>query len=298
MKKQLSDALDVCLKSLKDGETLEAVLARFPHLAAELRPLLEAAQAAWMLGQFDSPVGLVTRGRARVSSVHFRAGKPQAVRWILRPSWRVALTVLIVVAFLALSTNSAFAGAAQALPGDTLYPLKRVIENIQLVLTTDPSQRQVLQEEFNQHRVNETLALILSGRVEVVEFNGIVSSQTQNGWVVAGIPVNVSSLTLIDGAIRIGVEASVSGETQPDGSILAITIVAGDESDLQVTQIPEPIETNETAAIETDEAEATETAEAEATETAEATLRATKTPKPTRTPKPTNTHRPIKTPKP
>ncbi len=290
MKKQLSDALDICLQSLKDGESLDAVLARFPHLAAGLRPLLEAAQAAWMLGQFDSPVGLVTRGRARVSSVHFRAGKPQAVRWILRPSWRVALTVLIVVAFMALSTNSAFAGAAQALPGDTLYPLKRVIENIQLVLTTDPSQRQVLQEEFNQHRVDETFALILNGRVEVVEFNGIVSSQTQNGWVVAGIPVNISSLTLIDGAIRIGVEASVSGETQPDGSILAITIVAGDESDLQVTQIPEPIETNETAAIETDEAEATETAEA--------TLRATKTPKPTRTPKPTNTHRPIKTPKP
>ena len=40
MNNKLYDALEICLQEIENGATLENVVARFPDLAAELRPIL------------------------------------------------------------------------------------------------------------------------------------------------------------------------------------------------------------------------------------------------------------------
>ena len=42
----LYEALEICLKDLEKGADLESVLFRYPDLADELRPILEASAGA------------------------------------------------------------------------------------------------------------------------------------------------------------------------------------------------------------------------------------------------------------
>jgi hypothetical protein len=239
MNKQLSDALQVCLESLEHGGTLDSALSRYPRLAADLRPLLESAYAARTLrpdsGQAESlaavPRNTRTRGRSRVLAAAVRLRSSKISPWRMGFAQQVSFATLVVVIFVLLSGNGLLTASARSLPGDVLYPLKLTIENAQLQLTTSPDKHQQLQEEFKQRRLQETETLITAGRVEVVEFDGKVTAETADGWIIADIPVIVTSQTSISGVIVIGAEVEVTGQTETDGRVRATSMAVKDESE-------------------------------------------------------------------
>jgi hypothetical protein len=225
MNKKIYDALEDCLRAMEKGESLELALKRYPHLAVELNPLLEAARRARTLGAGDLPVSAVTRGQVRLLTRAADMRSARSPRFFRKPTWRYALISLVTVLVFVLGGNGLLIASAKSLPGDPLYSFKRSVEWTQLILLFDPARRQALQVAFSQRRVDETRSLITGSRVEPVEFDGVVASQTDDGWLVSGIPVVVTSQTQVDGNLQIGDKITVSGETSADGRVDATHLI-------------------------------------------------------------------------
>ena len=67
------DALDAAINAVQHGDSIDAVLARFPRHAPALRPLLETASAANPSRAYLSPTSRLTENFARVESALGRA---------------------------------------------------------------------------------------------------------------------------------------------------------------------------------------------------------------------------------
>jgi hypothetical protein len=247
MNKRLPDALEDCLKLMEQGESLASALAYHTELAAQLRPLLEAAMRARSGRQENLPATVLARSRARLlaRSEDLRQGKNRSL--VQRRFWRPAWTAFAVIAILVMSSNGLLIASAHSIPGDTLYPLKRSVESTQLQLVSDPAKKQKLEHTFSERRLDETKSLITRQRVESVEFTGVVSSQSQGEWLVSGIPVIVTAQTEIDKAIGIGDEVEVYGTTNAAGDVEAIRLSLDRDSDMEddhpglsPTQTPSP----------------------------------------------------------
>jgi hypothetical protein len=257
MNRKISDALENCLQRMEQGEPLDAVLSRYPQLAAQLRPLLETAVRARSAGVENLPLTALARQRSRglALAADLRRGKGRnPIRW---HSWRPALTVLSVIALLAMSSNGLLIASAHSIPGDTLYPLKRSVESTQLHLVSDPVEREALEHEFDERRVDETRSLLTDQRVEGVEFSGLVSSQSETEWLVSDIHVVVTAHTKIDANIVIGDMVDVHGATNHSGGVDAtrLTLVVNPgTNDIRVgtpTLTPTPNPTGESGLQET-----------------------------------------------
>lgn len=254
MNKIMLDALESCLQLMEKGEPLDSVLARYPRLQAQLRPLLEAAACARSARVESLSMTSLARQRARglALAADLRQGKTrQSFR---RYSWRPVMTVLSVIAILVMSSNGLLIASAHSIPGDSLYPLKRTVESTQLQLVSDPIERDALEHTFEQRRVEETRSLIADERVEEVEFNGLVSSQSESIWEVSGIKVVITPHTQIDAGIQVGDRVDVDGSTNSSGGMDAtrISLVNGPDDDTKPPQItPTPTSTGESSLQET-----------------------------------------------
>jgi hypothetical protein len=65
MNKKLIDALDACLQRMEHGEALDSVLAGYPQMAAQLRPLLITAVRARSANPESVPQTVLARSRSR-----------------------------------------------------------------------------------------------------------------------------------------------------------------------------------------------------------------------------------------
>lgn len=173
-----------CLAEIQSGQkSLDSVLSQYPHLEAELRPLLE--MALWLQGQkgrLASRPGFVSASRQRLISriqQESAAPAPQSllgkVDEFLRSlsrlfhRGRLAYSLIVGVLLLAIffSAGSGVALAAQSsIPGDALYPLKTTVENLQLATSTSEARSAQLHIAFAQRRLTEIQTLVLEGRYE------------------------------------------------------------------------------------------------------------------------------------
>ncbi len=127
--------------------------ARFLQMAAEMKPEKLPAQAVssglfWRLKKWIQP-------------------KPQLRKEGLK------MVNILVAALMAISVifggGAAAAYASQdALPGDTLYPVKEVVEQAELMVTTNPQTKAELHLEFAQERVAEIQTLVEEGRTDMI----------------------------------------------------------------------------------------------------------------------------------
>ena len=216
------DALEACLLAMRQGTALQAALGVYPELADELRPLLEAAQAADSLSVEGLPRLAVVRSRTRLLQ---RAAvlRPERKPRFSLPSLvaRPALSIAAVAMALMLGVGAVGAAGAQSLPGDSLYPAKLIAEDVLLQLASDPASRLRLEEAYLEQRAEEVRRLLALGRVQSVSFIGLVEEATVDGYLVAEIPVRVAPDTRQLGDIRVGTHIEVEGLTQADGVVLA-----------------------------------------------------------------------------
>jgi hypothetical protein len=223
MNDRLYDAFEVCRLALETGVPLDAAVRLYPELAGELRAALEAWQAASSLATDlpEVPAARIQRSRTRLlgRAAQLR-GTTRPRDFALRGFSRLALAALSVVLVVLLGWGGLATASAQALPGDTLYRVKRVDETLRLGLAST-SKRTNLETRFAERRSEEVLALLALGRVHEIEFTGVVRSQTGESWDVGGVRVVVGPEAEVDNGLAPGVTVVVEGTTDESGTVLA-----------------------------------------------------------------------------
>ena len=171
MKKE--EILANCIEEIRGGKsTIEDCIMRYPHLGNELRSLLEIAASLKPDEVTPSP-----QFKERAKMHLFDEAQPAPVKessplwkWYqLKPS-RVLAPVTITLLILVIAGGSTVYASQSSLPGDTLYPVKTGVENLQLAITTSPAVKADLYLKFTQRRIDEVQ--------QEVKLNRNVSTET------------------------------------------------------------------------------------------------------------------------
>ena len=236
MSRQLETAFEVCLQALATGASLEACLSLYPDLADELRPGLQAAAALSRRSPAQPIPAAQARSRNRVLAQAARARAQSRWQVLRQPLPRLGFALAAVVLALIAGWGGLTTAAAQSLPGETLYRVKRADETLRLQLVRDAQARQTLHLAFNNRREAEARELTRLGRKGPVSFEGIVEGQTAGQWIISSLPVTLSADTLVEGEVGPGDSVIVIGTTRPQGDILASEIL------LHTYQLVGPVE--------------------------------------------------------
>lgn len=158
--------LDECVNAVQYGETVESCLARYPRQAQRLKPLLTLAERVRRTPPAQPrPWAQTTAWSAvRARAAELRAGKRRAASIHVSFGWLkpVALVFAFVLALGAAGGAAAFA-SQDALPNDTLYPVKLFTEDARVWFTFDDSSKADLLLDQSDERMKEIAALISHG---------------------------------------------------------------------------------------------------------------------------------------
>jgi uncharacterized membrane protein YgcG len=216
------DVLEICLQELENGADLESVLARYPHFAAELRPILAASVMARTRGADlpDPSLEAVRRGRARLlqHAAQMREAKVPARKRVIPIFQRLAIAFTLAALFLTSGTGLVSASST-ALPGENLYPVKLTWENVRLLFTFDEKYRETLEHTFENERLHEVNELIVEGRHETIQFAGVYM-EVNGITYVSGIHVVVLDTSALPvEPLSNGMAVAVTGHTNAEGFV-------------------------------------------------------------------------------
>jgi hypothetical protein len=148
-----------CLDALDAGEPINQILARYPADAATLRPMLETAAALPALALQPSPSAQISSRRAFLN----RAAemRPTIGRRFLGLPLRMGLTLASILLAIVVAGGGTVAASSAALPGDSLYGVKRAAEQVQLSLAGDKAS---VERQLAQRRRDEISSLMAQDR--------------------------------------------------------------------------------------------------------------------------------------
>ncbi len=232
--------LDESISALQAGVSIEDILAEVPEYAAELRPLLYAASVLadpnpelapeetksvlrneYVKQVAELPALSQTPWREKTEAILRILKRRLTRRAILNDLVTVTLTIILTMLMAVMILNYL---AADTIPGDFLYSVKRTSENVQLNLTLDEARRRELRAGFNQQRLQEMERLIEQRQVAKVQFNGVLETKGENLWIIEGHTIFLPPDMQQDTAIAEGDVVEVVGLLRANGIIIADTI--------------------------------------------------------------------------
>lgn len=104
---------------------------------------------------------------------------------------RLASAAVALLLMISVTVGGTLRAAADALPGEILYPVKRAAERARLTLTLDIAAREEYREALAGKRREEVREVVRLERSAQVEFEGRLESVTDGEWIVEGLPVSV-----------------------------------------------------------------------------------------------------------
>ncbi|NWF67727.1 MAG: hypothetical protein HXY40_01455 [Chloroflexi bacterium] len=163
---ELNTIVAECVEALLRGErTLDECLALYPQYAAELRPLLQVARLTRGLKAPQMTERAVQALDQRLRAQMAKQARPKVGTRPYQSLLRLAAAVLIVCLLAFGSGAGLVAASADTLPGDTLYPVKRLWENIRLFVAEALGQTDSVWLEIGQARLDEVMRLQAQGRL-------------------------------------------------------------------------------------------------------------------------------------
>ncbi len=221
--RDLLNAFDDCIDRLAAGNSVEACLRRYPHYASALRPMLEAGRMVYRVRLTSTEI-IEAQDRVRFQVTQAVSNRRQQSQPRILP-FAPLVAGLILIFALAFGVTSIL--AESSLPGDSLYAMKRLTENIRMFISNN---QEVLESQFSQRRISEIEHLVAQQREAEVVFEGEVESIDGTDWLIAGLRINISSEISIPGSIQVGSRVEVSAATTRTGQIVAASIrVTGGE---------------------------------------------------------------------
>jgi hypothetical protein len=240
MTDRFESILDECISALQAGVPIEEILAEVPEYADQLRPLLYAAavladpkpdlipeeRKSALRDEYVKQVAELSAVPApsfgeKANAVFRIISRRLTARAVLNDLAAIVITVVLTVLMVVLILNYL---AIDTLPGDFLYRVKRISEDVQLGLTFDETQRTTLTEAFNQRRLKEIEQLIELNRAAVVRFKGVLETKGENLWVVEGHPIFLPADVVIEGHPQEGDVVEVIGLLRTNNVLVADTI--------------------------------------------------------------------------
>ena len=210
------DILEICLQEIENGADMETVIARYPNLASELRPILETSIKARNMSNVEPSPEAIRRGRARVMqrAAEMRESRVAPRKRVIPAFQRLALSFTLA-AFLLLSSTGLLSASASALPGENLYPVKRTWEGLRLLLIFDQQARTLLEDQFEYERLHEVNELLTEGRDETIQFAGVFM-QVNGVTYVSGVPVTLPAKMQLPAS---GAPVVLTGQTNAQGVV-------------------------------------------------------------------------------
>jgi len=148
--------------------------------------------------------------------------------------------VVIVTTILSLMSGAgAVYASSDALPGDTLYPVKTWVENVQLAIAPEDADAGLLMR-FTEHRVEEAVELILEGRLEDLD-EAIDGYQKRTEL----LTQTMARLKVEDPEEAVMLKLKLEEKLQEQAHLMEAFIRDGEEANLPLQeQIREILETN------------------------------------------------------
>ena len=165
MKNDLQTVLDHCLEEMRRGKSLEECLQAFPQWASQLKPLLRIAQSIEHLPRPEPSheavrSALIQMGRASALPKRQKAvGRRRFDLNFFFPKAAFVPALITAIVFIFVSFGTVML-SADSLPGDLLYPLKRITESVQYSLTTSPEGKAELRLALADKRLRELVKVI------------------------------------------------------------------------------------------------------------------------------------------
>lgn len=164
--KRFNDILNECLEHMLAGdETIEQCLRRYPEYASELGSLLRTAVTVKKAFDIKPSADARARVRFQLQSIMSKPKAEKRVRAAV-PRWAVAVCVVLLVFFLSGGTVLAADGS---MPGNPLYPVKLITENVRVSLTGSEEKKAELYALFADRRMAELDYLVAKGKSADIE---------------------------------------------------------------------------------------------------------------------------------
>jgi hypothetical protein len=187
MDRRIADIFAECLEWIaREGGTVEQAVSRYPEHAAELRSLISAvdeiANSASVEPSLEFQAVAKTRLLNRISALPEVEPKPDPVTFSQRPrlipqkqrksrsrrfsmAW---LMVIVAAVSVVLGGGGVAYASTDALPGDALYPVKSVVQEIELAFSGDEGDIDLLLG-FMQDNIDGMGQLAAQGRWDDLE---------------------------------------------------------------------------------------------------------------------------------
>lgn len=215
LEEQLIEALD----DMERSRSLEEILRERPALAPELRAYLQTAEQLAGLSPAPRPQAAAASRRAMLQRAAQERAQAEA-RPPAPPFWRRFFYSFAAFAVLLLIAGGLLAPRAQeAVPGDTLYPLKRTSEDVRLLLAP-PAQKDDLRQAFEEERNHEVYVMLRTGRDGVAGYTGEIKALGRETWEIGNITVQLTEETLVQGEPEVGARVSAHCRIE-DGEVIA-----------------------------------------------------------------------------
>jgi len=164
---KMEDILNDCLERIFRGESIEDCLASYPEEASELEPLLQtglslAQESAAISPSPEFKASTLSRLQARLYATEEKA-RVKVPFWRMR--WVRAAASVAIVLSVGIGTVAA---SANALPDETLYPLKLAVEQARVSLARSNVSRAELHLQFAEERVYEITRMAGEGKDEQI----------------------------------------------------------------------------------------------------------------------------------
>ncbi len=266
--------LFACLEQFEAGVTLETLLAQHPHAAAEIEKFLAVFVH---LQQLPVQPGLAAKRQSQKlflqQAAQLRAEGRQA-RFTWSNLRRSLLPLASLATFVVLFGFTLLFASAAAVPGDALYGAKLLLEAYRLEQAGDATAVFTLRHQLNEERVREVKAVLRTDQTAELSFEGRLNTRQGRNWIIAGVPVDVSEQTEVQGYAAVGALVLVNGRTA-NGHFYASRIVVLEDGPTTATATPMATTTAAATSTTTPSPTATTTSSALPTLTATPTTSAT-----------------------
>jgi hypothetical protein len=166
MAEKIEDILDKCLERIFRGESVEDCLKDYPWQASQLEPLLKTSLAFIQESSAIQPAPeFKAKVRSQLQEMLYAKQEKKTKVSIWHRRWAVAVASVLIIFLASIGVADA---SRNALPDESLYPVKLATEQVRLMAAFSDVDEVKLHIQFAERRADEMVAMARQGKSDKV----------------------------------------------------------------------------------------------------------------------------------